>query len=145
MFEGVQEAAALDHTTINAIEVNDYEVVTPIQAIEVIDPLVVAPEVDPIITTSNEIAQMEVIAEQVSPHSDTVASIEEVSLEDDFVFNEVNTALNEIEVFDHELIESGVRQQIQFEFELPFKKRSCRKRLKPPLKKQKNLLLPYFS
>ena len=122
VFEGVQEAAALDHTTINAIEVNDYEVVTPIQAIEVIDPLVVTPEVDPIITTSNEIAQMEVIAEQVSPHSDTVASVEEVSLEDDFVFNEVNTTLNEIEVVDHEMIESEVRQQIQFEFELPLQK-----------------------
>ena len=71
---------------------NEYEVISPLQSIEVIDPLVVAPEVNPIITTTNEIAQMEVIAERVSPHSDTAAE-EEFSSEDDFVFNEVNTDL----------------------------------------------------
>lgn len=145
VFEGVQEAAALDHTTINAIEVNDYEVVTPIQAIEVIDPLVVAPEVDPIITTSNEIAQMEVIAEQVSPHADTVASVEEVSLEDDFVFNEVNTALNEIEVVDHELIESEVRQQIQFEFELPLQKEDQVEKVETPTEEAEESFATVFQ
>ena len=145
VFEGVQEAVALDHTTINAIEVNDYEVVTPIQAIEVIDPLVVAPEVDPIITTSNEIAQMEVIAEQVIPHADTVASVEEVSLEDDFVFNEVNTALNEIEVVDHELIESEVRQQIQFEFELPLQKEDQVEKVETPIQEAEESFATVFQ
>ena len=116
------EAAPLDQATINAIEVNDYEVIPPLQAIEVEDPLVVAPEVDPIIPTTNEITEIEVIAEQVIPYAETATPAEEVSLEDDFVFNEVNTALNEIEVIDHELIESEVRQQIQFEFELPLQK-----------------------
>ena len=145
VFEGVQEAAALDHTTINAIEVNDYEVITPLQAIEVIDPLVVAPEVDPIITTSNEIAQMEVIAEHVSPHADTVASVDEVSTEDDFVFNEVNTTLNEIEVVDHELIESEVRQQIQFEFELPLQKEDQVEKVETPTEEAEESFATVFQ
>ena len=118
VFKPANEEAPLDQATINAIKVNDYEVITPLQAIEVDDPLVVAPEVDPIIPTTNEITEIEVIAEQVIPHAGTATPAEEVSLEDDFVFNEVNTALNEIEVVDHELIESEVRQQIQFELPL---------------------------
>ena len=122
VFKVAHEEAPLDQATINAIEVNDYEIITPLQAIEVDDPLVVAPEVDPIIPTTNEITEIEVIAEQVIPHAETATPAEEGSLEDDFVFNEVNTALNEIEVVDHELIESEVRQQIQFEFELPLQK-----------------------
>ena len=122
VFKAAHEKAPLDQATINTIEVNDYEVIPPLQAIEVEDPLVVAPEVDPIIPTTNEINEIEVIAEQVIPHAETATPAEEVSLEDDFVFNEVNTALNEIEVVDHELIESEVRQQIQFEFELPLQK-----------------------
>ena len=122
VFKVAHEEAPLDQATINAIEVNDYEIITPFQAIEVDDPLVVAPEVDPIIPTTNEITEIEVIAEQVIPHAETATPAEEGSLEDDFVFNEVNTALNEIEVVDHELIESEVRQQIQFEFELPLQK-----------------------
>ena len=122
VFKPAHEEAPLDQATINAIKVNDYEVITPLQAIEVDDPLVVAPEVDPIIPTTNEITEIEVIAEQVIPHAETATPAEEVSLEDDFVFNEVNTTLNEIEVVDHELIESEVRQQIQFEFELPLQK-----------------------
>ena len=122
VFKVAHEEAPLDQATINAIEVNDYEVITPLRAIEVDDPLVVAPEVDPIIPTTNEITEIEIIAEQVIPYAETATPAEEVSLEDDFVFNEVNTALNEIEVVDHELIESEVRQQIQFEFELPLQK-----------------------
>ena len=122
VFKAAHEEAPLDQATINAIGVNDYEVIPPLQAIEVEDPLVVAPEVDPIIPTTNEITEIEVIAEQVIPYAETATPAEEVSLEDDFVFNEVNTALNEIEVVDHELIESEVRQQIQFEFELPLQK-----------------------
>ena len=122
VFKVAHEEAPLDQATINAIEVNDYEVITPLRAIEVDDPLVVAPEVDPIIPTTNEITEIEVIAGQVIPHAETATPAEEGSLEDNFVFNEVNTALNEIEVVDHELIESEVRQQIQFEFELPLQK-----------------------
>ena len=118
VFKAAHEESPLDQATINAIEVNDYEVITPLQAIEVDDPLVVAPEVDPIIPTTNEITEIEVIAEQVIPYAETATPAEEVSLEDDFVFNEVNTTLNEIEVVDHELIESEVRQQIQFELPL---------------------------
>ena len=122
VFKVAHEEAPHDQATINTIEVNDYEVITPLQAIELDDPLVVAPEVDPIIPTTNEITEIEVIAGQVIPHAETATPAEEGSLEDNFVFNEVNTALNEIEVVDHELIESEVRQQIQFEFELPLQK-----------------------
>lgn len=123
VFKPVQEEASIDQTAINAIEVSDYEVITPLQAIEVVDPFVVKPEVNPIITTTSEIAAIEVIAEQVIPLAEIPAPAEEeTSLEDDFVFNEVDTALKEIEVVDQELIESEERQQIQFEFELPLQK-----------------------
>jgi cell division protein FtsZ len=122
VFKAAHDEAPLAQATINAIEVNDYEVITPLQAIEVDDPLTVAPEIDPIIPTTNEINEIEVIAEQATPHVEIATPVEEVSLEDDFVFNEVNNSLNEIEVVDHELIESEVRQQIQFEFELPLQK-----------------------
>jgi cell division protein FtsZ len=122
VFKAAHDEAPLAQATINAIEVNDYEVITPLQAIEVDYPLTVAPEVDPIIPTTNEITDIDIIAEQVTPHVEIATPVEEVSLEDDFVFNEVNTDLNEIEVVDHELIESEVRQQIQFEFELPLQK-----------------------
>ena len=122
VFKAAHDEAPLAQATINAIEVNDYEVITPLQAIEVDDPLTVAPEVDPIIPTTNEITDIDIIAEQVTPHVEIATPVEEVSLEDDFVFNEVNNSLNEIEVVDHELIESEVRQQIQFEFELPLQK-----------------------
>ena len=123
VFKPVQEEASIDQTAINAIEVSDYEVITPLQAIEVVDPFVVKPEVNPIITTTSEIAAIEVIAEQVIPLAEIpVPAEEETSLEDDFVFNEVDTALKEIEVVDQELIESEERQQIQFEFELPLQK-----------------------
>lgn len=122
VFKAAHDEAPLAQATINAIEVNDYEVITPLQAIEVDYPLTVAPEVDPIIPTTNEITDIDIIAEQVTPHVEIPTPVEEVSLEDDFVFNEVNTDLNEIEVVDHELIESEVRQQIQFEFELPLQK-----------------------
>ena len=123
VLEATKEEPSINQTTINAIEVNDFEVITPILAIEVVDPIVVAPEVDPIIATTSEIASIEVIAEQVLPPVETpTPAVKEASLEDDFVFNEVNPALNEIEVIDHELIESNERQQIQFEFELPLQK-----------------------
>ena len=133
VFETTQEEAALDQAAINAIEVNDYEVITPLQSIEVVDAIVVAPEVDPIIATTNEIAEIEVIAEQVMPLVETLTPVEEdTPLEDDFVFNEVNTALNEIEVVDHELIESEARQQIQFEFELPLQKEDLVEQVETP-------------
>ena len=122
VFKAAHEEAPLDQATINAIDVNDYEVIPPLQAIEVEDPLVVAPEIDPIIPTTNEITKIEVIAEQVISHAETATPAEEISIEDDFVFNEVNTALNEIEVVDYEMIESEVQQQIQFEFELPLQR-----------------------
>ena len=145
VFKPVHEEAPLDQATINAIKVNDYEVITPLQAIEVDDPLVVAPEVDPIIPTTNEITEIEVIAEQVIPHAETATPAEEVSLEDDFVFNEVNTTLNEIEVVDHELIESEVRQQIQFEFELPLQKEDEVAQVETPTKEAEESFVTVFQ
>lgn len=118
IFDKSQEEASLDQTTINTIEVNEYEVISPLQSIEVDDPIVVVPGKNPIIATTDEMAAMEVIAERVTPRVETAAA-EEFSSEDDFVFNEVNTDLDEIEVVEHELIESESLQQIQFEFELP--------------------------
>ena len=76
VFDTSQEEASLDQTTINAIEVNDHEVISPLQSIEVDDPIVVVPEKDPIIATTDEIAAMEVIAEQVMPHVETAAAEE---------------------------------------------------------------------
>ena len=143
VFKPVHEEAPLDQATINAIKVNDYEVITPLQAIEVDDPLVVAPEVDPIIPTTNEITEIEVIAEQVIPHAETATPAEEVSLEDDFVFNEVNTALNEIEVVDHELTESEVRQQIQFE--LPLQKEDEVAQVETPTKEAEESFATVFQ
>ena len=39
--------------------------------------------------------------------------------EDEFIFNEITSSLNDIEVVDHEVVGKGEEQQIQFEFELP--------------------------
>ena len=145
VFKAAHEEAPLDQATINAIDVNDYEVIPPLQAIEVEDPLVVAPEIDPIIPTTNEITEIEVIAEQVIPHAETATPAEEVSLEDDFVFNEVNTALNEIEVVDHELIESEVRQQIQFEFELPLQREDQVAQVETPTEELEESFATFFQ
>lgn len=142
----VQEEVLIDQTAINTIEVIDYEVITPLQAIEVVDPLVVAPEVDPIIATTSEIAAISVIAEQVTPLADTsTPAVEETSLEDDFVFNEVDTALNEIEVVDHELIQSEERQQIQFEFELPLQKEEVIEQVETPATEAKESFATVFQ
>lgn len=145
VFKAAHDEAPLAQAKINAIEVNDYEVITPLQAIEVDDPLIVAPEVDPIIPTTNEITEIEVIAEQVTPHVEIPTPVEEVSLEDDFVFNEVNTDLNEIEVVDHELIESEVRQQIQFEFELPLQKEDQVAQVETPTEEVEESFATFFQ
>ena len=145
VFKAAHEEAPLDQATINAIDVNDYEVIPPLQAIEVEDPLVVAPEIDPIIPTTNEITEIEVIAEQVISHAETATPAEEVSIEDDFVFNEVNTALNEIEVVDHELIESEVRQQIQFEFELPLQREDQVAQVETPTEELEESFATFFQ
>ena len=117
------EEAPLDQMAINALEVEAFEVVVPVAAIEVIDPLVVEPEQDPIIATTPEIAAIEVITEQVmAPVSTPVFEVEEAPAEEDFVFNEINPSLDDIEVVDHEIIDNETDQQIQFEFELPLQK-----------------------
>ena len=145
VFKAAHEEAPLDQATINAIDVNDYEVIPLLQAIEVEDPLVLAPEIDPIIPTTNEITGIEVIAEQVISHAETATPAEEVSIEDDFVFNEVNTALNEIEVVDHELIESEVRQQIQFEFELPLQREDQVAQVETPTEELEESFATFFK
>ncbi len=116
----------LNQAAINSIEVEDFEVVVPVEAIEVIDPIVVAPEENPLIATTEAIAALEVISSQVLPPQ-TEKAIEEapVLAEDDFVFNELNASINEIEVVDHELIESEEQQQIKFEFELPLQQETA--------------------
>ena len=119
---------------INAIEVEAFEVVVPVAAIEVIDPLVVESEEDPIIATTPEIAAIEVVTEQVmTPVSTPVFEVEKAPTEEDFVFNEINPSLDEIEVVDHEVIDTDTDQQIQFEFELPLQKEGVSEQIETPL------------
>ena len=124
----------IDQAAINAIEVEDVQVVSPVDGIEVVDPIVVAVEENPLIATTQEIASLEVIAEHITPIESTpsIEAIEEVALEDDFVFNEINPTINEIDVVDHELIESEEKQQIQFEFELPIQKELTTEEIEVP-------------
>ena len=127
------EEAPLDQMAINALEVEAFEVVVPVAAIEVIDPLVVEPEQDPIIATTPEIAAIEVITEQVmAPVSTPVFEVEEAPAEEDFVFNEINPSLDDIEVVDHEIIDNETDQQIQFEFELPLQKEVVTEEIETP-------------
>jgi len=127
------EEAPLDQMAINALEVEAFEVVVPVAAIEVIDPLVVEPEQDPIIATTPEIAAIEVITEQVmAPVSTPVFEVEEAPAEEDFVFNEINPSLDDIEVVDHEIIDNETDQQIQFEFELPLQKEVVTEKIETP-------------
>ena len=125
---------SIDQTTINAIEVDDVQVVSPNDGIEVIDTIVVAVEENPLIATTQEIASLEVIAEQLTPIQSTpsIKAVEDVTLEDDFVFNEIDSSTNEIDVVDHKLIESEEKQQIQFEFELPIQKELTSQEIEAP-------------
>ena len=125
---------SIDQTTINAIEVDDVQVVSPDDGIEVIDTIVVAVEENPLIATTQEIASLEVIAEQLTPIQSTpsIKAVEDVTLEDDFVFNEIDSSTNEIDVVDHKLIESEEKQQIQFEFELPIQKELTSQEIEAP-------------
>ena len=125
---------SIDQITINAIEVDDVQVVSPNDGIEVVDTIVVAVEENPLIATTQEIASLEVIAEQVIPIQSTpsIEAVDDVTLEDDFVFNEIDSSINEIDVVDHELIESEEKQQIQFEFELPIQKELTSQEIEVP-------------
>ncbi|MDG1053813.1 MAG: cell division protein FtsZ [Flavobacteriaceae bacterium] len=125
---------SIDQITINAIEVDDVQVVSPNDGIEVVDTIVVAVEENPLIATTQEIASLEVIAEQVTPIQSipSIEAVEDVTLEDDFVFNEIDSSINEIDVVDHELIESEEKQQIQFEFELPIQKELTSQEIEVP-------------
>jgi cell division protein FtsZ len=125
---------SIDQTTINAIEVDDVQVVSPDDGIEVVDTIVVAVEENPLIATTQEITSLEVIAQQVTPIQSTpsIEAVEDVTLEDDFVFNEIDSSINEIDVVDHELIESEEKQQIQFEFELPIQKELTTQEIEVP-------------
>ena len=124
VFEASPKEDSIDQAVINAIEVEDVEVVSPVNGIEVVDPIVVTAEENPLIATTEEIASLEVTAEVITPLAQTPTSEthEETAVEDDFIFNEINPSINEIDVVDHELVESEEKQQIQFEFELPIQK-----------------------
>ena len=108
--------AALPQNAINKIEVVDHEVVQPLNEIEVIDAEIVAPEVEQITSQPQELDQLDVIAEVVAPAPENVLEEQE---EDEFIFNEITSSLNDIEVVDHEVVGKEEEQQIQFEFELP--------------------------
>ena len=121
--EGVEtkiEDIAVDYTKINPVEEENTETYPSVHAIEVIDPQFVLPDENPIIATTDDIALLEVDAEHIEvPVATQAITEQETTTEYDFVFNEINASLNEIEVIDHELIAAEERQQIQFEFELP--------------------------
>ncbi|MGB1449340.1 MAG: cell division protein FtsZ [Flavobacteriaceae bacterium] len=118
----VNETSSLEESIapqelINTIEVKDAEQISPLAAIEVNDPIEVTADKDPILATTPEIAAIEVIAERVMPVATTQES-EAVEAEDDFVFNDISTSINEIEVVEHELLQPEEQSQIQFELPL---------------------------
>ena len=134
VFEASPKEDSIDQAVINAIEVEDVQVVSPVNGIEVVDPIVVTAEENPLIATTEEIASLEVTAEVITPLAQTPTSEthEETAVEDDFIFNEINPSINEIDVVDHELVESEEKQQIQFEFELPIQKELTTEEIEVP-------------
>ena len=100
-----------DPLAINEIEVNFTQVLPEVE------------DEHPLVATTDMIADIPVTAEIV-PHEEILTmpqgAAEEVEQphEEDFVFNEISTSLNAIEVVDPTVI-SAEEQQIKFEFEMP--------------------------
>ena len=102
---------------INEIEVIDHEVVLPLNQIEVIDAAIIQPELNTPALTLEE-------TEQKDEETDLFLETPEETYsdsEEEFIFNEISPALNEIDVVDHEVVGNENDPQIQFEFELPFR------------------------
>ena len=81
------------------------------------------PEENPLVETTDLIAEIPVVAEAVgndeTQNESKEITAEDSAAEDEFVFNEINTSLNSIDVIDPLTIEAEEQQQIQFEFEMP--------------------------
>ena len=114
--EALEENPAMLLETLNEIVVNDFEIVLPSEEV-----MATEEEENPLIPSHEFIRQIEVIAEEIiaegSSESDQLTK-ESVN-EEAFVFNEVSTEINAIEVVDPELVNKEEKQQIQFDFELP--------------------------
>lgn len=100
-----------DPLAINKIEV-DFDHLRP----EIV-------EENPLVETTHVIAEIYVVAEVVGYGELEQESLEKtedsLSTEDDFVFNDITTKLNSIDVIDPITVEAEEQQQIQFEFEMP--------------------------
>ena len=129
--EASEEKSAMFHEALNEIVVNDVEIVLPTEEVRDLEE-----EGNPLIPSNEFIRQIEVVAEEISfeasegfdhlkeesvkeyIESDQLAE-DSVANEEAFVFNEISTAINAIEVVDPEYINEEEKQQIQFDFELP--------------------------
>ena len=114
--EALEEKPVMLPETLNEIVVNDFEIVVPSEEVKAIEE-----EENPLIPSHEFIRQIEVIAEEIIAEgsSESDQSREESVNEEAFVFNEVSTEINAIEVVDPELVNKEEKQQIQFDFELP--------------------------
>lgn len=129
--EASEEKSAMFHEALNEIVVNDVEIVLPTEEVKDLEE-----EGNPLIPSNEFIRQIEVVAEEISFEASEgfdhlkEASVKEyiesdqlaedsVANEEAFVFNEISTAINAIEVVDPEYINEEEKQQIQFDFELP--------------------------
>ena len=59
--------------------------------------------------------------------------------EEEFIFNEISPALNEIDVVDHEVVGNENDPQIQFEFELPLSESPTHELIEPPTEKDSHI------
>ncbi len=115
-FQSEEKEEAIPQEIIDEIDVNAYEEVMPLSAIEVIAE-VVSPE--PYMPATDAIATLEVNeAEQIEVEASTQESLVSADADEEFVFNDISALVDDIEVVDPNQIEEE-KQQIEFEFELP--------------------------
>ena len=120
---------------INEIEVIDHEVVLPLNQIEVIDAAIIQPELNIPALTLEE-------TEQKDEETDLFLETPEETYsdsEEEFIFNEISPALNEIDVVDHEVVGNENDPQIQFEFELPLSESPTHELIEPPTEKDSHI------
>lgn len=122
----LKKEEALDDLVSSEVEINniaiDYELVSAtLPSVDSPSETLLDKEENPLIATSDLIAEIDVIAQtvEIEPLEQERTSVETGVTDDEFIFNEIPSKIDSIEVIDHELIAAENQKQIEFEFELP--------------------------